>query len=390
MKYNFDTAPDRRNTASMKWDVKESELPMWVADMDFATAPEIIEAFSERVKHGVFGYSLVPDEWYEAYISWWQNRHGLTIERDWLIFCTGVVPAISSIVRKLTTPNENVVILTPVYNIFFNSIINNGCRVLECPLSYDADNRSYDIDYDDLEKKLSDPQTRLMIWCNPHNPVGKIWDRKTLAKVGGLCKKYGVTVLSDEIHCDIVRPGEAYIPFASASDTCKDISITCISATKAFNLAGLQSAACVVANPFLRHAVWRALNTDEVAEPNFLATIAATTAFEKGGEWLDELCEYLFENRNYVEDYIEKNIPKLHVIKADATYLVWIDISEVFESGIEAYEFIKEKTGLIICEGDEYGEAGKHFIRLNIACPRERVEDGLNRLKRAVLEALEE
>lgn len=382
MKYDFDHVPDRRNTDSYKWDVKENELPMWVADMDFAAAPEIREAFLNRIDHGVFGYNIVPDSWYEAYEAWWEKRHHFKIEKDWLVFCTGVVPAISSIVRKLTTPNENVVILTPVYNIFFNSIINNGARVLECPLVYK--NNSYEIDFQDLEEKLSNPQTSLLIWCNPHNPVGKIWDKETLIRVGELCKKYNVTVVSDEIHCDIVRPGKEYVPFASVSETCRNISITCVAPTKTFNLAGLQSACVVVPEVNLRHKVWRALNTDEVAEPNSFACTAAVTAFKKGGPWLDELCQYVFNNREYAVNYIQENIPDFTVVPADATYLMWIDVSRVFKDGIEARDFIREKTGLYICEGNEYGKAGDNFIRVNIACPLERVKDGMNRLKKAV------
>lgn len=382
MKYDFDNTPDRRNTDSYKWDVKENELPMWVADMDFAAAPEIRQAFSKRIEHGVFGYATIPDAWYDAYQNWWEKRHHLKIEKDWLIFCTGVVPAISSIVRKLTTPNENVIILTPVYNIFFNSIINNGCRVLECPLDY-KDN-SYNVNWKDLEEKLSNPQTTLLIWCNPHNPAGRLWDAETMKRVGELCKKYHVTVISDEIHCDLVRPGKEYVPFASVSETCRAISISCVAPTKTFNLAGLQSAAVFVPEPNLRHKVWRGLNTDEVAEPNSFATLAAITAFEKGEDWLNELREYVFKNRDYVETFIKENIPELTVVPADATYLVWIDISRVFEDGIAARDFIRNKTGLFINEGNEYGTAGNNFIRVNVACPLERVKDGMNRLKEAV------
>ncbi|MBR4467699.1 MAG: aminotransferase class I/II-fold pyridoxal phosphate-dependent enzyme, partial [Clostridia bacterium] len=252
MKYDFDTVYDRRNTGSVKWDVKESELPMWVADMDFKAAPEILEAMEKRVQHGIFGYMDIPDEWYEAYVSWWENRHEFRMDKEGLIFCTGVIAALSSIVRKLTTPNENVLIQTPVYNIFVNSTVNNGCRVLESPLVYDPDAVSYAVDFDDLEKKLADPQTSLMILCNPHNPVGKIWDRETLARVGELCEKHHVTVVSDEIHCDVATPGKGYIPFASVNETCRRISVTLLSPAKAFNLASLHSAAVYVSDPFLR------------------------------------------------------------------------------------------------------------------------------------------
>ena len=264
MKYDFDTITDRRGTDSLKWDVKENELPMWVADMDFKAAPEIIDAMNKRLSNGVFGYSVIPDEWYDAYIKWWKERHGFEIYRDWLIFCTGVIPAISSTVRKLATADENVVVQTPVYTGFFTSIKNNGCRILESPLRYE--NGRYSMDLEDLEKKLSDPQTSLMILCNPHNPIGIIWDRDTLAHIGMLAQKYNVTVISDEIHCDLTEPGEGYVPFASVSDICREVSITCIAPTKTFNLAGLQTAAVCIPNAALRHKIWRALHGDAEAQ----------------------------------------------------------------------------------------------------------------------------
>lgn len=277
--YDFDKLTERRNTGSLKWDVTERELPMWVADMDFETAPEIREAISERAAHGIFGYNIVTEDWYDAYIGWWSRRHHITFERDWLIFCTGVVPAISSAVRKLTTVGENVLVQTPVYNIFFNSIRNNGRNILESPLVYDG--REYHIDFADLEKKLSDPQTTLMLLCNPHNPVGKIWNRETLEKIGELCAKHHVLVLSDEIHCDMTDPGYEYIPFASVSETCRENSITCIAPTKTFSIPGIQTAAVMVPNPVIRHKLNRGLNTDEVAEPNSFAVCAAVAAFER-------------------------------------------------------------------------------------------------------------
>ena len=379
MKYDFDTVINRRGTDSVKWDVAENELPMWVADMDFRVAPEIEKAIKKRIEHGVFGYSVIPDEWYKAYMNWWQNRHGVSFKREGLIFCTGVVPAISSIVRKLTTPNENVVIQTPVYNVFFNSIINNGCRVLESPLVYDRKSSSYSMDLKDLEAKLSDPQTTLMILCNPHNPVGKIWDKITLEKIGRLAKKHNVTVISDEIHCDITEPGKNYVPFASVSDICREISITCIAPTKAFNMAGMQSAAVYAENPVLHHKVWRALNTDEIAEPNSFACISAVTAFNEGAGWLDAMRKYVSENRKRVYEFIEKEIPEISVVKSNATYLLWLDISK---TGLSAAE-IRENTGLFLTDGSVYGDCGKNFLRMNIACPKTTLEDGLQRLKKA-------
>ena len=379
MTYDFDTPTERRNTNSLKWDVAQGELPMWVADMDFQTAPEIREAIMKRAEHGIFGYSVIPDAWYEAYIQWWKMRHGYTMERDWLIFCTGVVPAISSIVRKMTTPAEKVLIQTPVYNIFFNSILNNGRQVLESPLRYDG--KEYRIDFADLEEKLSDPQTALMILCNPHNPTGKIWDRQTLEKIGALCSRHHVTVVSDEIHCDLTDPGESYVPFASASETCRQISITCMAPTKAFNLAGLQTAAVSVPDEVLRHKVWRALNTDEAAEPNAFAVEAAVAAFTRGADWLDALRDYLYENKKLAEAYIEKEIPDVRAVASQATYLLWLDCSGLIGCGREAAGFLRRETGLYLSEGSQYGGNGADFLRMNIACPRAVLKDGLERLK---------
>lgn len=379
MTYDFDTPTERRNTNSLKWDVAQGELPMWVADMDFQTAPEIREAIMKRAEHGIFGYSVIPDAWYEAYIQWWKMRHGYTMERDWLIFCTGVVPAISSIVRKMTTPAEKVLIQTPVYNIFFNSILNNGRQVLESPLRYDG--KEYRIDFADLEEKLSDPQTALMILCNPHNPTGKIWDRQTLEKIGALCSRHHVTVVSDEIHCDLTDPGESYVPFASVSETCRQISITCMAPTKAFNLAGLQTAAVSVPDEVLRHKVWRALNTDEAAEPNAFAVEAAVAAFTRGADWLDALRDYLYENKKLAEEYIEKEIPDVRAVASQATYLLWLDCSGLIGCGREAAGFLRRETGLYLSEGSQYGGNGADFLRMNIACPRAVLKDGLERLK---------
>jgi cystathionine beta-lyase len=382
MAYDFDKIVDRSNTNSMKWNVAEGELPMWVADMDFETAPAIMEAISKRAQHGCFGYTEITDAWYQAYIDWWKNRHDFTMEKDWLMFCTGVVPAISSIVRKLTTPAEKVLVQTPVYNIFFNSILNNGRQVLESPLVFDGN--AYHIDFVDLEKKLADPQTTLMILCNPHNPIGKIWDKATLERIGVLCAKHHVIVLSDEIHCDLTDPGCGYIPFASVSDVCRDNSITCIAPTKTFNLAGLQTAAISVPNPVIRHKVWRGINTDEVAEPNAFAVDAAIVAFTKGADWLDALRAYIYENKQYAVQYVKEQIPEMEILPSEATYLLWIYCKDLPENSREIAHRIRKKTGLFLSAGSGFSGDGDRFLRLNIACPRALLKDGMERLKRGV------
>jgi cystathionine beta-lyase len=366
----------------MKWDVSENVLPMWVADMDFKTAPEILEAVVDRANKGIFGYQNIPDEWYQAYMGWWRRRYGFEIKKEWLIFSTGVIPSVSSIVRKLTTPAEKVLIQTPVYNVFFNSILNNGREVLENPLLYDGN--EYTMDFDDLEKKLSDPQTALMILCNPHNPVGKIWDSETLGRVGELCKKYDVTVVSDEIHCDLTVPGKSYVPFASVSDVCRDISISCVAPTKTFNLAGLQTSAVIIPDKNIRHKVWRGLNTDEVAEPNSFAVVAAIAAYENGEDWLNELREYIQENRKTVDAYISENIPEISLVAADATYLLWLDCSRVTDNVTDFARSLRRDSGLFLSRGGVYGKVGENFLRMNVACPGSLVMEGLKRLENGV------
>ena len=381
MKYNFDEIVDRHGTRCLKWDLFDSKLPMWIADMDFKTAPAVVEALEKRAAHGVFGYTFIDDEWYDAIINWWKTRHHFEIQKDWLIFCTGVVPAISSIVRKLTTPAEIVLVQTPVYNMFFNSIVNNGRNVLESPLIYE--DGAYHIDFEDLEKQLANPQTSLMILCNPHNPVGKIWDKETLAKIGHLCAKYHVIVVSDEIHCDIVKPGCEYVPFASVSEECRENSVTCIAPTKAFNIAGLQTAAVYASNEAIRHKVWRGLNTDEVAEPNAFAIDAAVAAFTQGGPWLDELCAYLWENRKAAVAFIEKELPMLHPVDANATYLMWLDCTSITTKPGVLAKWIRETTGLFVSAGDDYRQANG-FLRINLACPKAQVMEGMQLLKEAI------
>lgn len=379
---DFNKVINRRATGSLKWNVGEDELPMWVADMDFPTAPCITDAILRKAQSGVFGYQIVPDGWYDAIINWWQSRHGLTIRKDWLIFTTGVVPAITSCIKRLTNVGDNVVTLTPVYDIFFHSIENTGRHTLECPLLYDG--VSYSIDFHDLASKLSHPNTTLMILCNPHNPIGKVWSRQELSEIGKLCAENGVAVISDEIHCDLTEPNTEYVPFASVSATCRDVSVNAISASKAFSIPGLQSAAVFVANEQLRNIVERGLNSDEVAEPNVFACDAVIAAFNEGGPWLDELRKHIWCNRKLVGDYLAKNLPQLRLIEQNATYLLWIDCSEISDDSGQLCKFIREQTGLYLNCGARYRGNGRYFIRINVACPKATLLDGLNRLKAGI------
>ena len=391
MKYNFDEIIDRSGTNSLKWDIKDGELPMWVADMDFKTAPQIIDAINKRVANGIYGYSIIPDEWTKSYVSWWERRHSFKMNEENLVFCTGVIPALSTAVRKLTTPAEKVIVFTPVYNMFFNSIVNNGRVPVQCQLTKRDGHVA--IDFDSFEKVCKDPQVSLLFMCNPQNPIGAIWDKDTLAKVGEICNKYGITVISDEIHCDIVEPGNSYIPFASVNDVNANISVTCIAPTKCFNIAGVQSAAIYAKNPQLRHKMWRGLNTDEVGEPNFVAIQAAIAAFNEGEEWLNELNEYIGSNKQLVRNFVKDNISDLKDVSESATYLSWIDASAIMDkfnkvNADNKYanlaEYIRKTTGLYLSSGTVYGIGGENYLRLNVACPKSVVKDGLNRLKTSI------
>ena len=382
MKYDFDKVIDRRNAGTQKWDVAPGELPMSMADMDFEVAPAIRKAFEERIAHPNYGYTDILPEWYEAYMTWWDKRHHWKIEKDWLIFSMGVIPTLSTSVRKLTYPAENVCFFTPSYNLFFNSSINNGRFVKECPLHYE--NGEYSIDFDRFEECLSDPQVSLMVLCNPHNPVGKIWSREELQRIAHLCKEHNVTVLSDEIHCDLTDPGCEYIPFASVSEEAAEISVVMLAPTKAFSLAGIQTSAIAIPNKFLRHKVWRAINTDELAEPNILAAVAPAAAFLHSGDWLDEARQYIYDTQQYARAFIKDQTPDVWVVPSPATYLLWFDCRKITEDSEALQAFIRKETGLVLIDGTGYGDGGKGFLRMNLAYPRSQVEDGLARFEKGI------
>lgn len=382
MNNEFDKKVNRRHTNSLKWDVNNNEIPMWVADMDFKTAPAIIKVIKKRANHGIYGYTIVPEQWYESIISWWKKQHQFEIKKEWLQFSTGVVPAISSIVKRITQEKDNIVTLTPVYDIFFHSIENANRKTLESPLIYK--NGQYLIDFKDLENKLKDPKTTMMIFCNPHNPIGKIWTKEEIQQVGFLCEKYNVVVLSDEIHCDITDINCQYVPFASVSNACLKNSITCLSASKAFNLAGLQSAAVFCANEKIRNIIVKGLNADEVAEPNCFAIDATIAAFNESKEWLMNLKKYIYENKQMVKAYIQEQHIPMKVVDSEATYLVWLDCSEISQNVSEFCTFLRKRTGLYLSNGALYRGNGKDFVRMNIACPKAQVKKGLNCLKRGI------
>ena len=386
MKYDFDEIISRRNSNSYKWDavMEEGVLPMWVADMDFRTAPAVVEVLRKRMDHGIFGYTKVPPIYYDAIINWFTRRHGWQIDRDWIIYTSGVVPALSAIIKALTVPGDRVLLQTPVYNCFFSSIRNNGCEIVANPLVYT--NGTYRIDFDDLARKATDPKVKLLLLCNPHNPVGRVWTRAELMCIGEICLRNDVLVVADEIHCELVYSGHTYIPFASISDDFRNRSVTCTSPSKAFNLAGLQIANIFAADESVRVKIDKAINLNEVCDVNPFGVEALVAAYNDGEEWLEELKCYLSDNYLYMRTFFNKYLPQFPVVKLEGTYLVWVDCSVLNRSSKEIAEILLKAEKLWINEGSMYGEAGEGFIRINIACPRQILIDGLNRLKRGLKE----
>ena len=384
MKYNFDEIIPRRGTNSYKWDSAGDAdvLPMWVADMDFRTAPPVVEALRKRVEHGIFGYVRVPDAYYAAVTNWFARRHDWQIEKEWIIYTTGVVPALSAVIKALTAPGDKVMVQTPVYNCFFSSIRNNGCGMIANPLIYR--NGTYQIDFADLEQKAADPSVKVLLLCNPHNPAGRVWTKQELTRIGDICIRNNVWVVADEIHCELVFPGHTYIPFASISQEFLMHSVTCTSPSKAFNLAGLQIANIISADTNIRTKIDKAINVNEVCDVSPFGVEALIAAYNDSEEWLEELKQYLFDNYNYLRAYFAEYLPEFPVSILEGTYLVWVDCSVLNQSSDEIIKTLLEKEKIWVNEGSLYGEAGEGFIRINIACPRQQLIEGLNRLRRAL------
>lgn len=380
MKYDFDEIIPRRHTNSYKWDsaTDEDVLPLWVADMDFRTAPPVVEALQKRVEHGIFGYTKVPSAYYEAITNWFARRHGWQIDKDWIIYTSGVVPALSAIIKALTKPGDRVLVQTPVYNCFFSSIRNNNCEVVYNPLIYT--NRTYHIDFTNLERLTADPNVKLMLLCNPHNPAGRVWTREELTRIGEICLRNNVIVVADEIHCELVYPRHTYTPFASISKTFLMNSVTCTSPSKAFNLAGLQIANIISADEEVRMKIDKAININEVCDVNPFGVEALMAAYNNGEEWLEELKHYLAENYSYLKEYFNEHLPQFPVTTLEGTYLVWVNCSVLQQRSKDIVETLLKEEKLWVNEGSMYGEAGNSFIRINIACSREVLTDGLHRL----------
>ena len=382
MIYDFDSLIPRRGMNSLKWDVRPGELPMWVADMDFATAPEITRAVMEKASSGIFGYGVVPDYFYDAIRSWWSTRYEWEVDPAWISNCVGIVPAASSLIRTFAEPGEGVVLQSPAYNCFYSSISNSSRTVLVNDLVYD--DAFFQIDWDGLEARLADSRAKVLLLCNPQNPTGQIWSAEDLGRMGEMAAWYEVVVISDEIHCDITEPGTFYTPFASVNSTCANNSITLVSPTKSFSIPGLQTAAAIVPDPDLRARAFAGLKRDELTEPNSFAVEALAAAYTQGSEWLDQMRAYVFQNKTFFAESVAANLPELIVVPSQATYLTWVDCESLTDDAAEFCEFLREKTGLIVNPGGMYGENTHAFFRINLGCPSSRVTDALDRLTRGV------
>lgn len=379
--FDFDTVINRRGTNSYKWDIVKEEdvIPLWVADMDFKAAPAILEALKKRVEHGVFGYTLVPDSYYEAIINWFAHRHNWQIDRSWIIYTTGVVPAVSCAIKALTLPGEKVLIQTPDYNCFFSSIKNNGCEVAENELVRRGD--SYEVDFEDFERQCADEKTTVFLLCNPHNPAGRVWTKEELERMNDICLTHGVRVISDEIHCELVMPSHRFTPFAAISDACRDNSVVLNSPTKAFNIAGLQIANIICADPAMRRRIDRAVNINEVCDVNPFGVAALQAAYNESEEWLDSLNHYIWGNYLALKEFIAKELPRLEVTRLEGTYLAWVDIKATGLTSDEAYEKLMKEGRVYVNSGTMYGRrAGEGYLRINLACPRATLLEGLKRM----------
>lgn len=383
MEYDFSRPTDRRGTDSYKWDsAPEADIiPLWVADMDFETFPAITEALQRRVAHGIFGYTRVPEAYYEAVCRWFGKRHGWRINREDIIYTSGVVPAVSAVIKALTLPGDQVIVQGPVYNCFFSSIRNNGCEMVSNSLIYNKEELRYEIDFDDLERKLKHERARLMLLCNPHNPGGRVWTRDELTRVAELCRKYGVRVVSDEIHCELTLYDNEYVPFGSLPDELSRGSITCCSPSKAFNTAGLQIANIVCRDAEVRNRIDRAININEVCDVNPFGVIALQAAYsDEGYEWLTQLRKYISANYDLLLERFARELPKCKVMRMEGTYLAWIDCSELHISSDEIEEMLMHENKVWVNAGSMYGAEGAAFIRINMACTSELLNEGITRI----------
>lgn len=389
MKYDFNHLIDRKNTNSIKYDFakergkKEDLIPLWVADMDFITPPQVIETLVNVCKHGIFGYSEVKEDYFLVLKEWFAKHYNWDISPSWLVKTPGVVFAISMAVRAFTQEGDGVIIQRPVYYPFSESINCNNRKLINSPLVYK--NGEYNIDFADFENKITQNNVKLFILCNPHNPVGRVWTEEELIKLGDICVKHQVIVVSDEIHADFIHPGFKHIVFANLKPEYANITVTCTAPSKTFNLAGLQVSNNIIINPNLKSAFKKEIMKSGYSQLNTMGLYACKAAYEFGEEWLNDLKDYLQQNLAYVSAFLEKELPMLHLVKPQGTYLLWIDFRSLNLSEADLEAFITNQAKLWLDGGTMFGPEGLGFQRINMACPRVILEKALNQLKDAVL-----
>lgn len=386
--YSFDEVIERHNTGSLKWDRLEERfgsgdlLPLWVADMDFRAPPEVIDALSARVRHGIYGYSALPASYYDSLIDWYRRRYNWRLRKEWIVFTQGVVPAVKFAVRAFTRPGDRIIVQPPVYYPFFSSIESNGRHILNNQLK--LQDGHYEMDFEDLEEKARDPRTKMIILCSPHNPVGRVWSPEELQKLGEICIDNGVLVVSDEIHSDLVYPGIRFTNFASISDRFAENSVTCTSVTKTFNLAGLQASNIIIPNEGLRQDFENAAMSSAGSMPNAFVADAVQAAYNRSEDWLEELRGYLAENLAYLRDFVKERMSGVRTIEPEGTYLVWLDFRETEPDPKKLEDLVRNRAKVALDEGYIFGDGGEGFERINIACPRSLLKTALERISEAV------
>jgi cysteine-S-conjugate beta-lyase len=382
---NWNDCIERTNTHSVKWSFPEEDvIPMCIADMDFQVSPAIVEALNQKAQHGIYGYTTFSDRYFESIVSWWKKRFDMEINKDWICFSPGIIPGINVLLSVLTEPGDGVIIQDPVYYPFYSTIENHGCSVVKNTLLYQ--DGFYSIDFDDLEEKARQPETKVLILCSPHNPVGRVWSREELERIGEIAKRHHLWIISDEMHGDLVYKGHEHKPLFKVNESFSENSILCAAPSKTFNIAGLQTSILLIPNKELREKYNEKLTGYGLMRPNVFGIEGTIAAYEEGEPWLNELLMVLEDNKQYVLNYLEQHLPELKAIVPQATHLIWIDCSELGMSGEDLCTFFLEKARVKFDEGFKFGECGRSFVRMNIACPKERIDMALRRMNHAVLE----
>ena len=386
MKYNFDEIIPREGTNCIKWDGRnwyfktDDVLPLWVADMDFRTPDFIVDAIKERVEHEIFGYTFKPDSYFDAVIGWMQRRHNWKIEKKWISFSPGVVAGLTFAIETFSKPGDGVVVQPPVYFPFFDCVKGTKRKMVENPLK--IENGRYTFDFDDLKSKIKD-DTKILLLCNPQNPGGMAWNREELEELTNICLENEILIVSDEIHSDLVFEGHEHIPLATISDDVAQNSIVCMAPSKTFNVAGLASSLVIIPDKKKLNRYERAINVGHIGMGNIFGSVALEAAYKSGDKWVDQMKSYVWENYVFLEKYFEKNLPKVKVMKPEATYLIWLDFSEYGMSDQKLFNFTIKNAKVGLNNGGKFGTGGDGWLRINIGCPRSILKEALGRLGKA-------